>query len=186
MTKRLRRAEIRAPVAMRPKRLNHRVPRIVTSTRTVVRRMVRDPRLRGIRALEERVVTRAIVSVRRGQHTPIVLFPGARGRGVGLAVPGQQTETVVGSPAIRRRVGNVCDPVEVECDGPFIDGGAVLLKIQGGLRDDVDVAGEGDVVRAQLLQADGLVRYAVEAGEHEEVAVCVGAEDGGVDGPFGC
>jgi hypothetical protein len=26
----------------------------------------------------------------------------------------------------------------------------------------------------------------VEAGEHEEVAVCVGTEDGGVDGPFVC
>jgi hypothetical protein len=49
---------------MRPKLLDHRVPRIITSTPTIIRRMVRDPCLRGIRALEERVVTRAIVSVR--------------------------------------------------------------------------------------------------------------------------
>ncbi|KAF7118042.1 hypothetical protein CNMCM5793_007418 [Aspergillus hiratsukae] len=61
------------------------------------------------------------------------------------------------------------------------DGSAVLLGIHGGLRDDGDLAGEGDIVRAQLLQANGLVGYAMEAGEVEEVAVCVFAEDGGVD-----
>lgn len=54
----------------------------------------------------------------------------------------------------------------------------------GGLGDEGDGAGGGDVVRVELLDADGLVGCAVEAGEDEVFAERGGAEDGGVDGPF--
>lgn len=82
-----RRAQIRAPITMRPHQLHHRIPIIITSARTITRSMIRNPSLRGIRTLKERIMPGAVVPIRARKDTPVMLAPRARTHGVRDAVP---------------------------------------------------------------------------------------------------
>lgn len=147
--------------------------------------MVHEPSLARIRALEEPIARGAVVPISTREHTPVVLAPRAgevRRRG---AVPREQADAVARRPAVRRGVGDVGPAVEVERRGGLVDRGAVALKSEGRLGDDVDGPRERGVAVRELLDADGLVGHAVEAREHEPVAVAVEAEDRAVDGPLG-
>lgn len=175
LRERSRDTKVRTTIAIRSQRLHHGVPRVVTRASRVASCMVNKPRLARVRALEEPIARRAIVPISTGEHTPVVLAPRAgevRRRG---AVPREQTNTVVGRPAVRRGVGDVGLAVEVERGGGLVDGGAVLLEGEGRLGDDVDGPRERGVAVRELLDADGLVGHAVEAREHEPVAVVVEA-----------
>lgn len=169
---------------MRPQHLHHRIPTIITRARAIRRGMVRNPRLVALRALEEAIMPRTIVAVPTAQHAPVALAPRARAQRARLAIPRQQTQAVARAPAVRRRVRDVRFPAKVERRGPFVDGMRDLLPGLRRLRDQRHRARGGDVVVVELLDADGLVRGAVEARVHEEVAEGGGAEDGGVDGPL--
>ena len=60
------------------------------------------------------------------------------------------------------------------------------FEVFGWFRDDGDVARNGDEVVAELLHAERLIGDVMEAGEDEEVAIFVEADDGRVDAPFYC
>jgi hypothetical protein len=62
----------------------------------------------------------------------------------------------------------------------------VDFEVFSWFRDDGDVARNGNEVVAELLHAERLVGDAMEAGEDEEVAVFVEADDGRVDAPLCC
>lgn len=148
--------------------------------------MVHKPRLARVRALEEAIARRAVVPIGAGEHTPVVLAPRAGEVWRGGAVPREQADAVVGRPAVRRGVGDVGLAVEVERGGCLVDGRAVLLEGEGRLGNHVDGARERGVTVRELLDADGLVGDAVEAREHEPVAVVVEAENRAVNRPLVC
>lgn len=139
--------------------------------------MIDKPRLRRIGALEEAVARGAVVAVGAGEDAPVVLAPGACEVWRSRAVPREEADAVVGRPAVGRSVGDVGLAVEVERGGGLVDRGAVALEGESRLGDHVDGARERGVAVRQLLDADGLVLYPVEAREHEPVAVVVEAED---------
>lgn len=178
------RAKVGRAVRVRAQELHHGVPRVVTGAAAARGGVVDEPRLRGVGALEEAVVAGAVVAIGRGEDAARRFRPGRRRRRTGAAVPRQEAQAVRRRPAVRRRVGNVRLAAVVQGGGPLVDGVRDRLPGFRGLRNGVDAARDGDVVGAQLLQADGLVRVAVEARAHEEVAVAGRPQDRGVNGPL--
>lgn len=145
--------------------------------------MVRNVRRATIRAPEEAVVSRTEITIRLGQPAPIALLPRRSRRGVTHAIPLQQRNTVVGSPAVVRRVSDVCLAAEVERVLAFLDGDAGLLPRLVGSRYDADVGAGGDVVAVELADTGGLVGDARHARVDEVVAPVVESHNGPVEGP---
>ncbi len=180
-----RRPKVGRSVRVASEQLHHGIPAVVAGPVGIRGRMVRDPGLVAARALEEAVMSGAVVAVGAGEDAAVGLGPGRGAGRVRLAVPLEKPEAVVLRPAVARRVGDVRLAAEVERRRPLVDRVSVLLPRLIRLRDDVDRPRQRRVVGAQLLQADRLVRHPVEAREHHEVAVVVEPEHRAVDRPVG-
>ena len=126
--------------------------------------MVRVPGLLAVRALEEAVVSGAVVTVGALKQAAVGLGPGLGLERVRRSVVLERREAVVGGPAVVGRVREVRLAAKVEGDGTFVDGRAAPLPALQRLRDHANVAHQRNLVVAQLLDAQGLVLHPVEAG----------------------
>lgn len=166
---------------MSPKKLYHSVSRIVARPSTIRGRMIDDPSLRAIGALEEPVVSRSIISICRAQHTSVSFGPCALLRWVRSTVPLEQAQAIICSPAIRCGVCDVGRSSVVQSDRSFVDGCAALFPRLSWLGDHIDATGERHIVGSQFLETDGLICHSMEAGKHQIVAIVIEPEDGRVD-----
>lgn len=138
----------------------------------------------AIRALKKAVVTGTKVSISLGKSTAIKLLPRSRVCRVGDTIPFEQSNAVIGGPAVVGRVSDVCLAAEVERILALLNGDARLLPGLVRLRDDGDVGAGGDVVGVKLAYAGGLIGNASHAGVDKVVAPVVEADDGAVQGPI--
>ena len=163
--------------------LNHGIAAIVAGAGAVGRGVVGVPGLGAVGALEEAVVAGAVVPVGAREEAAVGLGPGRGLDRVRGAVPYQRRQAVVRRPAVVGRVHHVRLAVEVEPRGPLVDRRPALLPRLRRLRYHPDGALQGDVVVSQLLHAQRLVLYSVEARVRQVVAPVVESHYRPVDGP---
>lgn len=144
--------------------------------------MESDPGVLAIGASEEAVVSSSVASVAALENTAVGLLPGGGLGGISLAIPLQQSNAVVGSPAVVGRVGDVGLAAKVECVLALLHGNSGLLPGLIGLGDDAEVSNR-HVVGAELSDASRLVLDSSHAGVDKVVAPAVEAKDGTVNAP---
>ena len=121
----------------------------------------------------------AVVAVRRGKDGAR-LSPACTQRRVASSIPSEESQAVLSSPAIARRVGDVSLAAIVQGSRAFHDRCAVLLPALSGCREDLgcaNLAGRGKWCDAERLQAVG------HAGPYEVVAPGAETNDAAIDAP---
>ena|SRR5690242_14578807 len=148
--------------------------------------MIGDVCSAAIRAGEEAVVPCTKVPICLRQTASITLFPSSCRRRVTGTVPLEQCNAVVWSPAVVRRVCDVCFPPKVEPVLAFLNRHSRLLPWLIRLRNDGDVGTGGNKIIVEFSNAGRLARHARHARVDEVVTPLVEAYNSAVKRPVVC